>query len=195
MDQPSVQEEKRRLRATLRSQLRALDEELLCRSDAALFEAFLALPALVGAKTVLLYYGVGREPQSGRLFSQLLAQGKRLAFPRCLEGQQMEARLVREEAALLPGAFGIPEPTEQCLLIEKAEIDLILVPALCCDRACNRLGQGGGYYDRYLADYAGVTVALCRDALLQERLPRQDFDRPLALVLTETEILVPKGTG
>jgi len=192
MHKPSAQEEKHRLRAALRICLREMNQDMLGRSDAALFEAFLALPALARAKSVLLYYGVGREPQSGRLLPLLLAQGKRVAFPRCLEGQQMEARLVWEEAELLPGAFGIPEPTEQCPLIEKAVLDLILVPALCCDRARNRLGQGGGYYDRYLADYEGQTVSLCRDALLQECLPREDFDRPLTFVLTETEILVPR---
>lgn len=195
MDKPSAQEGKRCLRAALRRDLQGMDEGALYRSEQALFEAFLALPALTRAKTVLLYYGVGRELQSGSLLPLLWAMGKQVAFPRCLDGQQMEARLVREVAELLPGAFGIPEPTEQCPRIPKAELDLILVPALCCDRTRNRLGQGGGYYDRYLADYAGVSVSLCRATLLQERLPREEFDQPLDCVLTETEIFVPKKMG
>jgi len=62
---------------------------------------------------------------------------------------------------------------------------LILVPNLCCDRQGYRLGHGGGYYDRYLAGYAGMTVSLCPAQWLQEQLPREEYDLPVRLVLTE----------
>lgn len=71
--------------------------------------------------------------------------------------------------------------------MKKDTIDLILVPNLCCDRQGYRLGHGGGYYDRYLADYSGMTVALCPAEWLREQLPRDEFDLPVGLVLTETE--------
>ena len=73
---------------------------------------------------------------------------------------------------------------------------LILVPALCYDRLCRRLGQGGGYYDRYLAGYGGATVGLCREGLLQEAVPVEAHDRPVDCVLTEREtILRPGGSA
>ena len=65
-------------------------------------------------------------------------------------------------------------------------IDLILVPNLCCDKQGYRLGHGAGYYDRYLAGYSGETVSLCPADWLQEQLPRDEFDLPVGLVLTET---------
>lgn len=71
-------------------------------------------------------------------------------------------------------------------LLSPDEIDLTLVPALCYDRSCVRLGFGGGYYDRWLAGYRGFTVGFCRDALLQDRVPAQSHDRRVDLVLTET---------
>lgn len=155
------------------------------RSDVVLLQRFLALPWTAEADALLLFYGVGAEPDTGHLLLELWRQGKRVCLPKCLPGRAMEARLVRSGDDLRPGAFGIPEPSESCPRVEKGDIDLILVPALCYDLSRRRLGQGGGYYDRYLADYGGRTVGLCREGLLQEELPVEDHDRAVDLVLTE----------
>ena len=154
-------------------------------SDAVLLRRFLALPWTAEADTLLLFYGVGAEPDTGHLLLELWRQDKRVLLPKCLPGRAMEARLVRSGDDLRPGAFGIPEPSESCPRVEKGDIDLILVPALCYDLSRRRLGQGGGYYDRYLAGYGGRTVGLCREALLQRELPVEDHDRAVDLVLTE----------
>ena len=170
-------------KAALRRQLAQLP-----RPDwSPLLERFLSLPEVDRARTVLLFYGVGREPDTRGLITTLLQRGKTVVLPRCLPRRQMEARCVTGLDDLTPGSFQIPEPGEHCPAIDRAEIDLILVPNLCCDRLCYRLGHGGGYYDRYLAGYTGVTVALCPEARLQERLPRDEYDLPVGLVLTETE--------
>ena len=150
-----------------------------------LLQRFLDLPWTAEANTLLLFYGMGAEPDTGHLLLELWRQGKRVLLPKCLPGRVMEARLVREADDLRPGAYGIPEPREGCPKVEKEAIDLILVPALCYDLSCRRLGQGGGYYDRYLADYGGRTVGLCREFLLQKELPVEDHDKAVDLVLTE----------
>lgn len=146
---------------------------------------FLSLPQLEQARTVLLFYGVGKEPDTRPLIRALLCQGKRVALPRCMPGRQMEMRLVEDLDGLIPSAYGIPEPGEGHQLVTPTKIDLVLVPNLCCDRAGHRLGHGGGYYDRWLAGYDGFTVALCPKTWLQEQLPRDRFDRPVDLVITE----------
>ena len=155
------------------------------RSDVILLQRFLELPWTAEADTLLLFYGVGAEPDTGHLLLELWRQGKRVLLPKCLPGRAMEARLVRSGDDLRPGAFGIPEPLDACPTVDRGEIDLILVPALCYDLSCRRLGQGGGYYDRYLAGYGGRTVGLCREGLLQRELPVEDHDRAVDLVLTE----------
>ena len=155
------------------------------RSDVVLLQRFLELPWTAEADTLLLFYGVGSEPDTGHLLLELWRQGKRVLLPKCLPGRAMEARLVRGEDDLRPGTFGIPEPLDACPTVDKGEIDLILVPALCYDLSCRRLGQGGGYYDRYLADYGGRTMGLCRERLLQKELPVEEHDRAVDLVLTE----------
>ena len=153
-----------------------------------MLQAFLALPELAQAHTVLLFYGVGKEPDTRDLIAELLRRGYAVALPRCLPGRKMEARAVSGLDDLRPGAYGIPEPGEACPVVGRERIDLILVPNLCCDKQGYRLGHGAGYYDRYLAGYAGVTAALCPEEWLQERLPRDDFDLPVQFVLTETQV-------
>ena len=175
------------LRAEVRAQAAALPPEVRRESDRALAGRFLALPQVEEAETLLLFRGVGTEPDTLPILEALWRAGKRVLLPKCLPGRAMAARAVTGPGGLVPGAFGIPEPGEDCPEVEKGRIDLILVPALCYDRARFRLGQGGGYYDRYLADYRGETVGLCRNALLRERLPAEPHDRPVGLVLTETE--------
>lgn len=175
------------LKQELRTQMRAAAEGLPIQrrkaQDKALFKAFLGLEQVKQAKTILVFWGVGTEPETTGLISALLASGKRVALPRCLPGRGMEARLYRGER-VTRNAYGIPEPGEACPPVDKGELDVILVPALCYDKAAYRLGQGGGYYDRYLADYAGFTVGLCYRELLRDALPLEPHDRPVRLLLT-----------
>lgn len=170
-------------KAALRQQMAALS----CPDWQPLLERFLALPELETAHTVMLFYGVGREPDTVSVIDELLRRGKTVALPRCLAQRRMEARVIASCSDLVPGTFGIPEPGEDCSVIERDRIDLILVPNLCCDKHGYRLGHGGGYYDRYLAGYSGMTVALCPQAWFREKLPRDEFDLPVRLVLSETK--------
>lgn len=182
-------EEKVALRARIRARMGAMSAAERNESDDKLFARFLALPQVERAETILIYYGMGAEPETARLLETLLAWGKRVALPRILPGRGMEGRLVRGENALVRHAYGMLEPGEDCPLLPKGETDLILVPGLAFDRHCYRLGQGGGYYDRYLSGFAGFTAALCRGEFLLEQIPVEAHDAPVELVLTEELLL------
>lgn len=158
-------------------------------SDRLLFQRFLSLPQLAGCRSILLYYGVGQEPDTSQLIVPLSHLGKALALPRCLPDKQMEARWYRGADRLSPGAFGIPEPDESCPIVTRDNLSLILVPGLCFDERGFRLGHGGGYYDRYLSGFSGFTVALCRDRLLFPSLPTESHDHPVNWILTESRCL------
>ena len=86
---------------------------------------------------------------------------------------------------LVPDQYDIPAPKDGCPVVAREELDLILVPGLCFDSRGSRLGQGGGYYDRYLEDYEGVTIGLCREDFFQVNLPREPLDAWVRFVLTE----------
>lgn len=164
-------------------------------SDKRLLDRFLALSQVKAASSLLLFYGVSIEPDTAQLLEPLCAMGKTVALPRCLPLGGMEARRYLGPSHLSAGAYGIPEPDDACPILERDGFDVILVPNLCCDMACYRLGHGGGYYDRYLPGFSGVTVALCRDKLLQPVLPRESHDIPMGLVVTETKCLSASRLG
>ena len=138
----------------------------------ALFERFLALPEVEGADTVMVFYGTGREPDTVPLIRALLGRGK-------------EARQVLDVEQLAPNRFGIPEPDQSCPVVPKGEIAAALIPHLMVDREGYRLGWGGGYYDRWLADFTGFTACVCRPGRLLEHMPREEFDVPVKLVLID----------
>lgn len=154
---------------------------------APMLQRFLSLPELENSQTVMLFYGVKGEPDTRVAINELLQRGKRVVLPRCIPERQMQARFITKESILLPGAYGIPEPGEDCPLAEKKEIDLVLVPNLCCDKSGFRLGHGGGYYDRFLTDFPGVSVALCPEERLAEQLPAEETDIPVDIVLTQRQ--------
>ena len=151
----------------------------------ALFQRFLALPQVQAADTVMVFYGTGREPDTVPLIRALLDRGKRVALPVVLPHRGMEARQVLDIDRLVPNRFGIPEPDDTCPVVEKDEIAVALIPHLMVDREGYRLGFGGGYYDRWLVDFPGFTVCVCRPGRLVEHMPREEFDIPVKLVLIE----------
>lgn len=183
-------EAKEALRRQARQKLAALTAEERTRSDDALFARFLSLPQVEKAGTIFAFWGVpGREPDTARLIAALTARGKRIGLPRMLPGRRMEVRQYLPERPMVSAAFGIQEPDTACPLLEKPEIDLVLTPAVCCDRRGFRLGFGGGYYDRWLDGFDGIRVGLCREAVLLDRMPTEPHDSRVDLLLTEREVL------
>lgn len=160
----------------------------LPKADAgALLERFAALPQVRQAHTVMVFSGVGREPDTAPLIRTLLERGQRVALPVCLPHRQMEARLITGEEQIVINRYGIPEPDDTCPAVPREEIGAVLVPCLLCDREGYRLGHGGGYYDRWLARYRGFTAAVCPAERLADALPREPHDIPVQLVLTDGE--------
>lgn len=99
----------------------------------------------------------------------------------------MEVRLYEPEKPLVSVSFGIQEPPLDAPLLSKEEIDLVLVPAVCYDRQGYRLGFGGGYYDRWLSQFSGFTVGLCRNCILQDHVPLEPHDQSVQVLITDQE--------
>lgn len=186
----TIDSEKKELRRRVRAQLAALTREELSQSDGALFARFLALPQVEEAKTIFAFWGIpGKEPDTAQLIRELLRRGKTVGLPRMLPDHRMEVRRYDPDKPLVTVSFGISEPGEDCPLLEREEISLALVPAVCYDRRGYRLGFGGGYYDRWLEPFEGFRAGLCRGAVLQDRVPTEGHDAKVDMLLTETESL------
>ena len=103
---------KKILRQQIRGALAELSDQEKAWSDKELIARFLEHPALEGAQTILVYYGVGTEIDTRGLIETLWAQGRRVCLPKCLPDRQMEARVVTSFDDLEPDAYGIPAPKE-----------------------------------------------------------------------------------
>ena len=182
--------EKQMLRTSLRALTQSLPDAYIERSDRGIRETLLSLPQWNGARAVFIYAGIGREVDTGRIIRAALDAGKTVALPRCLTGGKMEALMITSLDALKPGRFGIPEPDASSRILRPQAVELAVVPCVAADRQGYRLGYGGGYYDRYLEGLSLKTVCLCRERLLQEFLPHDDFDRPVNIVVTEDNEIV-----
>lgn len=189
MPYTTITEVKANLRRDVRAQMKLLSPEERQKSDGALFARFLSLPAVTAANTILLYCGMGAEPDTAQLIPSLLVMGKKLTLPRCTqEDGIMNAHLIDGETQLIRHRYGMLEPGLDCPILSPDQIDLILVPGLAFDQHGYRLGQGGGYYDRYLEKFSGHTVALCRNRFLLEHVPNQPHDHRVDQVITEDHI-------
>lgn len=185
-----IRQDKIRLRKTLRELVLSLPDDYIRDSDQGIQKNLLALKQWEQAHTVYLYVGRGREPETRGMIRAALEAGKAVAVPRCLDGGEMEARVIASLDALAEGSYGIMEPGENCPLVKPEAIDLVVAPCVAADRQGYRLGHGGGYYDRYLAKVHCPSVCLCRGRLLQAELPHDALDRPVDIVITERECIV-----
>ena len=165
-------------------QIEELTEQYIRESGEAILNKLLSLKELNNAGTVFLYHSVGREVSTEELINRLLKSGKRVALPVSGYNGAMEFYVLSSLSELSPGKFGLPEPPVTRPVRPKAD-DVIIVPALCCDKHGHRLGHGAGYYDRYLARYKCFSICPCRRKLLEDTLPAEDTDIAVSLVLTD----------
>ena len=177
---------KARLRQELRRLAADLEPEVRKEADRRIAARVLALPSWKTAKTVLCFVSMPREPDTRLLLEAALAEGKVLLLPRCYGGGRMRALPVRNLDALEPGCLGIPEPPEPAEPAENdSEPDLILVPCVGAGLDGRRLGNGAGYYDRYLAEHGGEKDCLCYRACLRDNLPQDEHDILMDRVITD----------
>ena len=188
----TVKEAKAALRTQVLARLSALDEEYLRSSDRKILEQLLALPEFRCAGRLFLYRSVGWEIDTAACIELAQALGKPVALPRILGGGIMDFSAMD---SLPEQCFGIPQPDSKAPALRPQAGELVLVPGLCYDRNGYRLGRGGGYYDRLLADCPAYTVGVCRTRFLLESLPRETHDCAVKILITEEKTTrLPEGS-
>lgn len=179
------QEEKQQLRAVMRARERQLSDRYRRESDLAIAAHLTAMPEYQAAGTIFCFVGTPHEIDTRPILENALATGKRLCVPLCTGPGMMELRQITTLSQLSPGAYGIPEPPEDAPTVSVDETDFAILPCLTCNHLGHRLGQGQGYYDRFLAHYRSGTVLLCREKLIRDEIPLEPHDYPIPWVLTE----------
>lgn len=141
------------------------------------------------ARCVMVYAGMRGEVDTAELIGRGLAAGKIIALP-YTDWNTKELQPVRlyDPTRLEPGRFGVPEPrADEREFLDPAELELVCVPGVAFDAACNRLGYGMGFYDRFLSSLPPTipTWGLAYESQVLDELPHDEHDRRLGAVVTE----------
>lgn len=165
----------------------ALTPEQRAAYSAKIVDAILATPEYRDAQVIMMYRGVKGEVNLDRLLDLEAAHGKTLVFPYCVSKTEMVALKPRTADAWRPGSFKIPEPIpEQSDAFDPATIDLILNPLAGFDENCNRVGMGGGYYDRFLPKATKAYVmGVAFEAQKLDGIEPAPWDVPMDSIVTE----------
>ncbi len=144
-----------------------------------------------GARRVTCYASYGTEPSTDAMRSMLDASGFEVLLPR-VAGDRLE--WVLDEGATTMSSMGIEEPTGPAVSLLPARA--LLIPALAVTALGDRLGKGGGFYDRVLAELGDdrpEVIAVVGDADVVEHVPSQEHDQRVDWIVTPTRVIECRG--
>lgn len=153
-------------RGVVEQRRRILTREEVEKDSALIIARIEQMSAFREAKTVMIYYPIRNEVDLRPLLSKYAGE-KTFLLPVTHRRGRMEVRPYAGEESMRKGRYDIPEPQTAAY---RGAIDLILVPGVVFDRQCNRIGRGGGYYDRFLRRHRhSFKVGVCYSFQLQQR--------------------------
>lgn len=174
--------DKQALRKQIRERKRAMTPQQIQQASAALAEKFAASEQYRQAKTIYGYLPYNQEVRTVPMLERALADGKKVAVPK-VYGEEMRFIYMTDLSQVAMGYAGIPEPVADAPVAEDPTA-LVLMPGLAFTEKGDRMGYGGGFYDRFLANEPNhPTVALCYEFQMVDQLPTQEHDIPVDLVL------------
>lgn len=188
-------ERKTAIREAMRQRRRMLSEEDIREAEAVLSEQFIATRdkdlkrVISDAQVIALYKSVHNELPCDGIAEFFTSNGRTVCYPR-VKGDDMDFYEITDPSTqFTEGAYGIPEPRNGCRKIYKGDIDLMIVPAVAYNEEGLRLGQGGGYYDRWFSacEKEGkkmpFTVGVCYDFQIYSALPVESHDHRVDCVM------------
>ena len=174
--------DKKELRRQIREKKRAMTEEQIVAAGERLGELFLACKQYQEAKTIYGYLPYNQEVRTVPMLEQAMRDGKRVAVPKCY-GDTMRFIYMDDLSKVELGYANIPEPIADGPVADDPTA-LVLMPGLAFTEDGNRMGYGGGFYDKFLAAEPNhPTVALCYDFQMVDYIPTDDYDIPVDCVL------------
>jgi 5-formyltetrahydrofolate cyclo-ligase len=184
-------DEKKYWRTMLGESRASLTREFARTSSTAIQRRLLDTSWYRAARAIVLYSPIQNEVATAMAAADAFSSGKEVFYPRIdPAGGTLEAAHVRDVSELRPGAFGITEPPLDAEIVAPAKLAgaIICVPGVAFGLKGQRLGRGGGHYDRFLAALPdeAITVGLAYSFQLLDRIPEESFDQRLKCIITES---------
>ncbi len=179
--------EKNRIRKEVLKKRDQISETALYERSHEIAEKLFCQRKYKDAECILIYASMKSEVKTDEIIVNALQKGKQVFCPKCTDkaNGQMEFVRISELSDLKEGYFGIREPEigEDSVIYgtndyaDKAKRTLVIVPGVAFDKKGNRIGYNGGYYDRFLAKYAGLnTIALAFEEQVVSMVPTGEYD-------------------
>lgn len=144
------------------------------------------------SEEILIYVSYNNEINTINLIGNAFANNKKVAVPKVHKDGEMDFYYISSLDDLVKGYMGILEPDAdlcKCVDVNKRfDKSLMICPLVAFDSRCNRIGYGGGYYDRYLSKVKISTVALAYDFQKVDDIKVEEFDEKIDMIIT------PKNT-
>lgn len=169
---------KKSLRQSMKARRNALTEEEKRYAAASCLSKLKELPEFMNSEWIYAYIACRNELETADIISWCLSHGKHVVVPK-VYGEIMHFYEIASLSDCIPGAFGILEPSGDPEDRVTAP-GVMLVPGLAFDKSGNRLGYGGGFYDKYLSSHDDIiTVALSYDFQIVEKVPAEQHDKKM----------------
>lgn len=180
----------------LYSQIRnSISESDKASFDERILTRFINSELYIKSDLLLIYVSVNSETDTTRIIEHALNNNKRVAVPVCID-KEMNFYEIKDISDLKVGKFGIPTVDAVInLKISDFSNALCVVPGICFDVYGNRIGYGGGYYDRFLSRNPVKTVGFTYERCICNQISSEPFDIPVNYVLTENKLRNSKMQG
>ncbi|HFK1761935.1 5-formyltetrahydrofolate cyclo-ligase [Bacillus wiedmannii] len=190
-----MREEKLRLRKQIIEHMNSLSEERYTTLSEQIAFSLYAQKEWVEAKTIGITLSMENEVNTYPIIEKAWEEGKNVVVPKCNKGTRtMSFRQISNFDQLETVYMNLREPipalTEE---VGADEIDLQIVPGVAYTGRGERIGYGGGYYDRYLVHYKGKTLSLAYSFQMVEHIPVEPFDKNVEKIITEKGTMVKNG--
>jgi len=190
-----VREEKVRLRKQIIEHMNSLSEERYTTLSEQIAFSLYAQKEWAEAKTVGITLSMENEVNTYAIIEKAWEEGKKVVVPKCnKETRTMSFRQISNfdqlEIVYMNLREPIPARTEE---VNADDIDLQIVPGVAYTERGERIGYGGGYYDRYLVHYKGKTLSLAYSFQMVEHIPVEPFDKNVEKIITEKGTMVKNG--
>lgn len=185
--------DKKLIRNSIRKLRDSLPEDERSIKSAAITDNVISTSEYRDARDVLVYVSTGSEADTTELIRRCFNDKKNVYVPK-VYGKDMRFICIGSLDELAPGYYGIMEPVSDEPVWEKGSRDtyndiLCIMPGLAFDRDFNRIGYGGGFYDKFLEKAQVYKMAVCYDCQIVECIDAQDTDIKPDMIVTDMEVI------
>lgn len=194
---------KKGIRAGLLKKRDAIPPALKLQKDAAIRQSFFSLEEFRKASYIMMYVSFRSEVETKSYLQDIITIGKELIVPLVDSANRLlELYEIRNVSELVPGYKGIPEPgIKDNRRVELNDIDLIIIPGAGFDEKGNRIGYGGGYYDRLLSGIrkrnllpddphpSPMLIALAFEEQIVKEIPSEPHDIKMDMIITDRRVI------